>query len=105
MSLCRACSKAVVLALDVATDRRQLGVGRVLVSAARKRCEAYTVMMAAHQPDPVARLFWARVGLLGAIGPKACRHQWDAGIDGGDDWEFAAYRANSNDPVCITRPD
>ncbi|MEU3625699.1 hypothetical protein BS329_38620 [Amycolatopsis coloradensis] len=95
LSLCRTCQTALVLALDVAEEHRQMGIGRVLVSAARARCEDYTVTMTWPRTSPVATLFWSRVGLLGGA-LRPCRHQLEAGIDGGDSWEGAAYRANSD---------
>lgn len=102
LSLCRTCSTALVLALTVNVERRQMGVGRVLVSAARARCTGYAVTMVPFR-DPVSTLFWARVGFLGEVGPKACTHQWNAGVSGDGSWEFAAYQANNGVPGRVHR--
>ncbi len=95
LSLCpEGCGRAVVQHLEVATEWRRRGVGRVLVAAARARCERAAITTTAPlPPDPVSTRFWSQVGLLGPPTPRPCRHQLDAGILG-EGWEVDAYRAN-----------
>lgn len=94
LSLCpHGCRRAVVQHLEVAAERRRRGVGRVLVAAARARCERFAVTTAPLPADPVCTRFWAQVGLLGRPEARPCRHQLAAGI-AGEGWEVDAYQAN-----------
>ncbi|MBE1580416.1 hypothetical protein ACFORH_43375 [Amycolatopsis roodepoortensis] len=95
LSLCPlGCRRAVVQYLEVAVERRRRGVGRVLVAAARARCERFmTTTAPVPADDPVAARFCAQAGLIGPPQPRPCRHQADAGI-AGEGWEMDAFRAN-----------
>ncbi|KZB82731.1 hypothetical protein AVL48_37570 [Amycolatopsis regifaucium] len=98
LALCGTCRRAVVQYLEVAEARRRRGVGRVLVAAARARCEGYLVTTAPLGTDPACTRFWAQVGLLGPPRPRPCRCQVDAGITG-EGWETEAHLANLGRPI------